>query len=122
MFTYFVLNVILIFFIFICVSYEIFKIIGIFINYLVLKEGKVFLRNVIIFFMVMFFFFYFERCFYILKYFIYILYLLNFVCVICILRRESVGMIIVMNFKYNFVVNNDFIKISLLFIMYVCML
>lgn len=66
--------------------------------------------------------FHFERCSHILKYFIYILYLLNFVCAICILRRESVGMITVMNFKYNSVVNNDSIKTSLLFIMYVCML
>lgn len=66
--------------------------------------------------------FHFERCSNILKYFIYILYLLNFVCAICILRRESVGMITVMNFKYNSVVNNDSIKTSLLFItcMYVC--
>lgn len=66
--------------------------------------------------------FHFERCSNILKYFIYryILYLLNFVCAICILRRESVGMITVMNVKYNSVVNNDSIKTSLLFIMYVC--
>lgn len=41
-------------------------------------------------------------------------------CAICILRRESVGMITVMNFKYNSVVNNDSIKTSLLFIMNVC--